>query len=372
MRAYILFLLVIAGSPAISQASNWLPLPSGAISKIAFGSCTRRLADHSIFNAVVEARPDLFLHLGDAIYPDISDEETALMDPWPGPNSLSRIEAFYTAAAKRPGYSRLRESVPVMAVWDDHDYGVNDGGGDFEYKEAAQSLFLDFYGEPAGSWRRSTPGIYDSRIFGPDGQRVQVILLDVRYFRSTPLADTRSDDEKKALNIAGRYMASRDVEATVIGDAQWAWLEAQLRKPAEVRLIVSGYPVVPTELGRDAWGNFPRERQRLFDLIGETAADGVVFLSGDVHFAEISQSDEGPYPMIDFTSSPLAAPSVGNEALANSRRISDTYSDYNFGLIEIDWKAESSSVLTLRLLDKKGRDVLRHEVALRTLAVGGP
>jgi hypothetical protein len=59
---------------------------------------------------------------------------------------------------------------------------------------------------------------------------------------------------------------------------------------------------------------------------------------------------------------------VGNEALANSRRISDTYSDYNFGLIEIDWKAEPSPVLTLRLLDKKGRDVLRHEVALRTLA----
>jgi hypothetical protein len=75
--------------------------------------------------------------------------------------------------------------------------------------------------------------------------------------------------------------------------------------------------------------------------------------------------------MIDFTSSPLAAPSVGNEALVNSRRISDTYSDYNFGLIEIDWKAESSSVITHRILDKKGRDVLRHEVALRTLAVGG-
>ena len=369
MRAYILFLLVIAGSPAISQASNWLPLPSGAISKIAFGSCTRRLAEHSIFNAVVEASPDLFLHLGDAIYPDINDEETALLDPWPSPDSLPRIEASYAEAAARDGYTRLRESVPTMAIWDDHDYGVNDGGGDFEYKEAAQSLFLDFYGDPAGSWRRSTPGIYDSRVFGLEGQRVQVILLDVRYFRSTPLADTRSDDEKKALNIAGRYMASRDSEATVIGDAQWEWLEAQLRAHAEVRLIVSGYPVVPTELGRDAWGNFPRERQRLFDLIGETAADGVIFLSGDVHFAEISQSDEGPYPMIDFTSSPLAAPSVGNESLANSRRISDTYSDYNFGLIEIDWEAEPAPMVTLRLLDRQAEEVLRHEIALRILAV---
>ncbi|MCP4765079.1 MAG: alkaline phosphatase family protein [Gammaproteobacteria bacterium] len=369
MRVSFLLALVIAGSPVVSQASNWLPLPSGAISKIAFGSCTRRLANHSIFNAVVEASPDLFLHLGDAIYPDVNDEETALLEPWPTPDSLPRIEASYAEAAARDGYTRLRESVPTMAIWDDHDYGVNDGEGDFEYKEAAQSLFLDFYGDPAGSWRRSTPGIYDSRVFGPEGQRVQVILLDVRYFRSTPLADTRSDDEKKALNIAGRYMASRDSEATVIGDAQWAWLEAQFREPAEVRLIVSGYPVVPTELGRDAWGNFPRERQRLFDLIGETAADGVVFLSGDVHFAEISQSDEGPYPMIDFTSSPLAAPSVGNESLANSRRISDTYSDYNFGLIEIDWEAEPAPMVTLRLLDRQAEEVLHHEIALRILAV---
>ena len=97
----------------------------------------------------------------------------------------------------------------------------------------------------------------------------------------------------------------------------------------------------------------------------------MVFLSGDVHFAEISQSDEEPYPMIDLTSSPLAAPSVGNELLANSRRISDTYTEHNFGLIEIDWDAEPSPILTLRLLDIKGADVLRHEVPLRTLAVGG-
>ena len=350
---------------------NWLPLPTGTVTQIAFGSCTRRLADHSIFNTVVEVDPDLFLHLGDAIYPDVDDEETAPLDPWPTTNSLSRIEAFYAEVALRPEYTRLRESVPTMAVWDDHDYGVNDGGGDFEFKEETQSLFLDFYGEPAGSWRRSTPGIYDSRVLGPEGQRVQVILLDVRYFRSAPIPDTRSDDEKKALNIAGRYMASDDPVATVLGDAQWAWLEERLREPAEVRLLVSGYPIVPTELGRDAWGNFPSERQRLFDLVGETGANGVVFMSGDVHFAEISQSDEGPYPMIDFTSSPLAAPSVGNELLANSRRISDTYTEHNFGLIEIDWDAEPSPILTLRVLDIKGADVLRHEVPLRTLAVGG-
>jgi alkaline phosphatase D len=183
--------------------------------------------------------------------------------------------------------------------------------------------------------------------------------------------DTRSKEEKRALNIAGRYAASADPLATVLGSAQWTWLEEQLRQPAELRLLVSGYPVVPTELGRDAWGNFPLERQRLFDLIGETGASGVIFLSGDVHFSEISLSDEGPYPLLDFTSSPLAAPSVGNELLTNTRRISGTYAEENFGLVEIDWDAEPSPVVVLRVMDIDGAEVMRHEVALATLSVDG-
>jgi alkaline phosphatase D len=236
-------------------------------------------------------------------------------------------------------------------------------------KDEAQHLFLDFFGEPADSIRRSTPGIYDSRIFGPDGNRVQVILLDVRYFRSPPVLDTRTDEEKKALNIAGRYGASNDPDATVLGEAQWVWLEKQLREPAEVRLLVSSYPVVPTELGRDAWANFPLQRQRLFDLIAETRANGAFFLSGDVHFSEISRSDEGPYPMLDFTSSPLAAGSTGNESLSNTRRISDAYAEDSFGLVEIDWNADSSPVVVLRVMSVEGTEVMRHEFALKTLSI---
>ena len=350
---------------------TWQPLPEGAVTRVAFGSCTRHMRDQPIWDAVVEADPDLFIHLGDAIYPDVNDEETALIDPWPNPGSVARIEAAYAKAAGHPEFTRLSENVPTMAVWDDHDYGVNDGDREFALKEETQGLFLDFFGEPADSRRRSTPGIYDSQVFGREGHRVQVILLDVRYFRSPPAPDTRSDEEKQALNIAGRYAPSVDPDATVLGADQWEWLEEQLRQPAEVRLLVSGYPVVPTELGRDAWGNFPLERQRLFDLIGETGANGVIFLSGDVHFSEISQSDEGPYPMTDFTSSPLAAPSVGNESLANLHRISDTYAEDNFGLVEMDWDAEPSPIVLFRVMDINGEEVLRHEVALNTLSAGG-
>jgi alkaline phosphatase D len=258
----------------------------------------------------------------------------------------------------------------MLAVWDDHDYGINDGSSDFSLKDESQQLFLDFFDEPADSERRKTPGIYDVKTFGPEGNRVQIILLDTRYFRTPPLPDTRSDEEKKALNIAGRYAPNDDPMATVLGETQWRWLEEQFRQPAELRLLVSSYPLVPTELGRDAWGNFPLERKRLFDLIKETKANEIIILSGDVHFAEISRTEEGPYPLYDFTSSALAAPSAGNDIFVNRFRISTTYKEVNFGLIEIDWQAQPAPLVTLKVIALNGSSVFEQQISLAELHPG--
>jgi alkaline phosphatase D len=290
-----------------------------------------------------------------------------LLDPWPTEETVGRIKEVYGQMAAKPEWRKLKENVPMLAVWDDHDYGINDGGANFKYKVEAQKLFLDFFDEPADSVRRKTPGIYDAKIFGPKGKRVQVILLDTRYFRTPPVPDTRSDEEKKALNISGRYGSNNNPKATVLGATQWKWLEEQLRRPAEVRLLVSSYPVVPHELGRDAWGNIPAERTKLFKLIGETKANGVVILSGDVHFAEISKTDEGPYPLLDFTSSALAAPSVGNENFKNSLRISKTYAKDNFGMVEIDWDAKPTPRITLKAVGLDGKAVFEHMASLQEL-----
>jgi alkaline phosphatase D len=344
--------------------------PDHIIHRIAFGSCTRQMQDAPLLNTVVAAQPDLFLMIGDVIYPDINDEATALIDPWPNENTVERIRQVYAQMAAKPEYQNLKKNIPIMAVWDDHDYGINDGSSNFSLKDHSQQLFLDFFDEPANSERRRTPGIYDAKIFGPDGKRVQIILLDVRYFRTPPLPDTRSEEAKKALNIAGRYAPNSDPKATILGETQWRWLEEQFRKPAEVRLLVSAYPVIPHELGKDAWGNFPLERQNLFKLIEQTKANGVIILSGDVHFSEISKTDEGPYPIFEFTSSPLAAPSVGNENFANSLRISKTYAEVNFGLIEIDWGAHPAPLVVLKAIGLDGTPVIEQQISLEDLQAG--
>ena len=78
------------------------------------------------------------------------------------------------------------QSTPIMAVWDDHDYGVNDGGGDFPAKEISRKPFLDFFNEPMASdqWIQES-GIHTAKTFGDDQERVQIIVLDTRWNRSS-------------------------------------------------------------------------------------------------------------------------------------------------------------------------------------------
>ncbi len=347
---------------------NALEKQTKPLTKIAFGSCVihNRLAP--LLNSVVKSDSDLFLMIGDAGYPDVNDEFTGLVHPWPSKNTPKRIKEVYQQLGALDDYINLEKNVPIMATWDDHDYGINDGDGSFEYKEESQQLFLDFFNEPKDSTRRNSPGVYQAKTFGQKGHRVQVILLDTRYFRSKPVADLRSDEEKKRLNIEGRYLPSENPEATILGKTQWSWLEQQLREPAEVRLLVSTYPVISNQVGRDGWGNFPLERQRLFNLIEETKANGVIMLSGDVHHSEISMLDDQTYPMIDFTSSSIGADAGDNLGYANPYRMDGMqYGKINFGLIEIDWQAKPSPKIKLSV-EGEGKEVgFAYELPLSQL-----
>ncbi|MFM8218467.1 MAG: alkaline phosphatase D family protein, partial [Planctomycetaceae bacterium] len=247
---------------------------------------------------------------------------------------------------------------------------------EFPKRRESQQLLLDFLEVPADDPRRTREGVYHAEVHGPPGRRVQVILLDARYHRS-PLRQGFVNGEPGE-GVRGRYVPNDDPEATVLGNAQWAWLEAQLKVPAEVRLICSGVQVLPDEHGWEKWGNFPRERQRLLSLIGETGARGVVFLSGDRHLAEISRLPGGHpagvgYPLWEVTSSSLNTPSGnltgGGVRFANERnslRVGLTWFETNFGTIEIDWSM-ADPLLRLQVRDEQGGVVLQQRVALSEL-----
>src|SRR5262245_53217116 len=175
-----------------------------------------------------------------------------------------------------PGFQAIRRACPILATWDDHDLGANDAGSDYPRKEESQRIFLDFFGDAVDSPRRYRPGVYDARVFGPEGRRLQVILLDTRYFRTSPLKR-----DVRTLMSQGPYIANKDPDATILGEDQWRWLAEQLKVPAEVRIIASSIQVVAEDHGWEKWMNFPRERERLFTLIRDTGAQGVILLSGN-------------------------------------------------------------------------------------------
>jgi alkaline phosphatase D len=219
----------------------WLALPlAGAaaddkkpLSRIAFGSCIHQDRDQAIWGPLVGARPELFLFLGDNIYADTQD--------------MARLRKMYARLGAQPGYKKLLAACPVLATWDDHDYGTDDSGGDYPKKKESQQAFLDFFGVPKDSPRRKREGVYHAAVFGPPGQRVQVILLDTRYHRSPLKKDT-----KRPRNL-GQYVANDDPGATLLGAEQWKWLGEQLKAPAELRLLCSSTQLVAEDHGFEKW-----------------------------------------------------------------------------------------------------------------------
>ncbi len=348
----------MCGAAEIADAAKPRLSPQATITRIAFGSCAFQWAEQPIWNAVVAAQPDIYLSLGDAIYGDFNGEKAFDV-------TAESLRREWQKLADHPDWQRLVASVPVAATWDNHDYGHHSAGAEFPLKEQSKQIFLDFFGEPIGSERRRRPGLYDAKIYGPDGQRVQIVLLDTRSFKSPPALAKRPGGVRGSL---GKYAPNEDPAATLLGDAQWGWLEEQLRRPAEIRLIASSGQVVADEKGMDEWGNYPLERRRLFDLVGETDASGVILLSGNVHFSELSVTDEGPYRLVDFTSSGLTHVNAQYPKALNRYRVAGPFVETNFGLAVIDWDTDRGPVVILSAIDAQGRAAFEYRIALASLA----
>ena len=331
--------------------SAWAADSDQPLRRIAFGSCAHQDKPQPIWETIVAAKPDLFLFLGDNIYADTQD--------------LDVMKAKYQKLAAVPGYQKLLKTCPVLATWDDHDYGADDAGATYPKKVESQQIFLDFFGEPKDSPRRQRAGIYDAKVFGPPGKRVQVILLDTRYHRS-PLKKR----EKSAPN-EGPYVPNSDPKTTLLGEEQWKWLGEQLRVPAELRLVASSVQVVAEDHGWEKWMNLPHERERLFNLIRDAKAGGVVFLSGDRHLAELSEMDGGVgYPLYDLTASGLnqAAPRW-RKLEVNRHRVATMNFGNHFGFITIDWDQKDPR-LSLEIRDEDGDATIRQKLALGALKPG--
>lgn len=275
-----------------------------------FGSCNKHDLPQPLWRPVINENPDVWIWLGDNIYADTEDPDV--------------MKEKYDLQRQIPDYKELMSKVKIIATWDDHDYGANDSNKNYPMKVESERLFWDFIDEPADSPRRLQKGVYNGNVFQVGDIVVKVILIDNRYFQD-PVYD-----------INGRYQP--DPKADILGEEQWAWLENELNtSTASINIIGSGIQIINDDQPNEKWANFPTARQRLFDLIESSQVKNVIFITGDIHMAEVSKSNIEGYdqPIYEVTSSGMTHTRGTENNWYNSHSVCGPYDYFNYALMRI-------------------------------------
>ncbi len=327
MKTYLIIFLLILTSCNKKRESNLQENKPSNNFILAFGSCNNQNLTNNMWGEILKNKPDVFVWGGDIIYCDTYD--------------MKFMKKNYEKQKNDSTYQAFIKQVPVLGTWDDHDYGINDGGLEYNKKDSVQQIFLDFFDVDSLDQRRSQKGIYFSKKYKLGNNFINLIILDTRYFRSSLTKDPTG---------VKRYVPNNYGEGTMLGTKQWQWLENELNNSnATFNIIVSSVQFLSFEHGFESWGNMPHEVDKLKDMISNSKAKGVIVLSGDRHIAEISK-DTIPnvkYPLIDITASGLTHSYTSFSGEKNPYRIGDVVFDKNFGILKFDMK-NSSVILEIR------------------------
>tara|TARA_B100000003_G_scaffold34104_1_gene28241 strand:+ start:181 stop:1128 length:948 start_codon:yes stop_codon:yes gene_type:complete len=282
--------------------------------KIALGSCLHQDHPAPIWDAVNDNNIDSFFFLGDNIYGDVPSGL-----PW-------KLKRSYDKQKKvLPSWLMSKQ---IHVIWDDHDYGKNDGGGSYRFKEYAQDLYIDFWEIPDDDPRANREGIYYQQLQNINGLRVLFVGLDTRYFRS-------NIEEKDDV-----YLPNLEPDATFLGDKQWEWLKDTLKQEHDLLIMASSIQVLATEHRFEKWSNIPSERNKLLTLL-ESLDSRVIVVSGDRHRAGLYQYND----ITEITASSLNRPTYSEET--DSLLLGKTYTENNFGLISIEKDIVEISVINV-------------------------
>jgi len=303
---------------------------------VAFGSCM-------YINETALDRPGKPYGSGYAIFESIAKKNPDIMI-WGGDNTYLR-EADWdskTGVYHRNTHSRsIKEIQPLLAktqnfaIWDDHDFGPDDSDRSFYNKHVTQKAFKDFWGNKSyGIGLEQSEGVFTTFNWGD----AQFFLLDDRFFRSP---QNRVTGDK-----------------TMLGNQQFEWLiDALSFSKASFKIIVIGGQVINAVPDKENYGHYPEEKEKLLKEISDNKIKGVMFLTGDRHFAEMSMlTREGTYPLYDWTVSPLTAGIEPVKVLNEDNKYKVQGSAFvknNFGTISFSGNKETRQ-MKLALYDING------------------
>ena len=288
--------------------------------KIGLGSCLDQDYPQPIWQSIKKEDLNYFIFLGDNVYGDTRY------------GSLRKMKSAYDKQKKvLPDFLN---DISIFSIWDDHDFGINDGGADYRFKRRAQELYLDFWEITKDDDRSNREGIYFSKNEIFFDKKFKFIFLDTRFFRS------------KLKGKKSNYIENIEPDATILGNAQWTWLENELKSDFDFLFIFSSIQIIAKDHRFEKWSNFPNERAKLFELL-EQFNDKTILFSGDRHRAGIYMKNG----IIEVTSSSMNKPgSSFNET--DNYLIGKTYPQENYGVIEI-----FDNIIKIKIKDVNGKDL---------------
>jgi hypothetical protein len=256
------YALEVDGEIDLVRAGRFRTFPVGPASfSIAMGACARTGSNGSVFDTIRELDPLLFMALGDFHYGNVDVA------------SIPRFQAPLFSALRSGPQSALYRSVPIAYLWDDHDFGPNDG----DRTSPTRDVALTVYG-------RSVPhyplvedrGLAQAFTVG----RVRVIMTDTRSQRDPSLMP--DDPEKSMLGAVQKQwfedelLAARDTHALILWANPDPWIAAPMA-------------------GLDSWGGYATERAELSNFIAENDIRNLVMVSGDAHMVAIDDGTNSDY-----------------------------------------------------------------------------
>ena len=324
------------------------------VRSLAFGSCAQAEKPMPVLDVAIQQNPDLFIWLGDNVYGDSQD--------------ISILKKAYQTLGENPFFQRLDSATRLLATWDDHDYGWNDAGRHYPLKEASKEVFLDFWDDPSDAPRRQREGIYTSYLFDGGKQDVIVILLDTRTFRDD-LVRSQSIllEGSQGFTYMADYEPHRNLDSTLLGSEQWRWLTKQLEVEADYRVIASSTQFGVEWNGYESWSNFPSEQRKMLQLLQEANQKKsrqipTVFISGDVHYSEISKLPKleggADLNLYDVTASGVT--SVWDFATKNSNRVAGPIMENNVGILQLGRPGKAQ--ISAEIWDVSGQLRIEHSV----------
>jgi len=299
---------------------------------LGMGSCAPSDPNH-IWTRVVEEGCSAFIFLGDTPYVDTSD--------------LGVARTKHRMFLAQPEIKEMIKQMPCWGTWDDHDFGRNDGHGDFPGKHACRAAFTEYRANATfGHDERGNlqtqrfgegRGIYTSFRYGP----LEMFLIDPRWFSRTEPSWANPD------------------EPTCMGETQWAWFREGLKaSDATFKCIATGMIWDDKENSeKDDWGTYHYERGAIFDLIKDEQIPGCFLLSGDIHVSRaLNYGPRVGYDLWQFIVSPMHNRVIPSLNVPHPNLVHDAVEPYVFLKLEIDTVATPAK-LDATWINRDGRRI---------------